>query len=373
MSDDNMQNEKTKIYEISDDNNKHQIIITIESTVKNYDKLNNFIIDLLIKQNKIINKLKLSNINNNNPKINYTLPENEQFKFTYDNNELMCKITKISTDHATYNDIKYLYQLQIIGPSKEIIEKLILEAINEKETLNIYHYSSKCGWSNDGKIHGRDMNTLIFDENVKNKIVNDINKFVNAEKIYDKYGIPYKRNYLFHGLTGTGKTSLVTVIANLTNRSIYVISFDPELTDGNLHNAVSTITSEKAILLLEDIDCIFQTRDTNMNKSNVSFSALLNILDGVSRRKSLITIITSNHVQKLDPALIRPGRVDVMIEFGKISNEQINGLLKLFDKTFSSNVIKSFSKICTSQNLTPAVVSGFLFTHCDDLSDDNHW
>lgn len=376
MSDPNHKKRKFDDINNSTITNIDNIIINIDSNSRFYDKIHIFLVELLIKQDKSINELNLLNIIfHNNRKINYILPENKQITFKYcDKTEcdMICKINKISKHCATFNEIVSLNQLQIIGPSKEIIEKLIFEACEEKETLNIYHYSPKSGWNNYDKVHRRDMSTLIFEEEMKNMIINDVNKFIDSEEDYNKYGIPYKRNYLFYGPPGSGKTSLTSVIANLTNRSIYTIAFDPELTDSILQNAINDILVEKAILLLEDIDCIFQSRNTNMNMTHVSFSALLNILDGVSRKKSLITIITSNHVQKLDPALIRPGRIDVIIEFKKISNEQIKGLFKLYNRIFSENSINKFSKLSDKQDLTAATISAFLFKHRDDILDDNN-
>jgi hypothetical protein len=340
--------------------------ITIDSTSPSYDQIQTFLCKKYIEQKKesddFIN-LRLFNVKTGEyPKISYYLPMDTNCTIQYNDQDIVCSIKKASRDHGTSFNIAYLYQMTLITKNKHIMDKMLYDACLEPETLLIYHYDPKaCYWQKYGKVQKRNEATLILNESDKYKLLDDITKFTDDEKSYEKYGMPYKRNYLFHGKPGTGKTSLVNVIANKTERSIYIISFDSDLTDTAFYNAVNDINIKKAILLLEDIDCIFQDRSTNMNNSRISFSALLNILDGVTRTKGLITIVTTNYVKKLDPALMRPGRIDMMIEFNIISLEQITGLLKLYDISLREKELKEITKICQSNELTPAVLAGFMF------------
>jgi chaperone BCS1 len=211
----------------------------------------------------------------------------------------------------------------------------------------------------------------------------DIDTFIASKEAYEKYGIPYRRNYLFHGKPGTGKTSLVNVIANRTKRPIYIISFSPAMTDESLFSAIKAMSNNiypysthESILLLEDVDCVFEARDDvgssavinaeakqEMKKSGVSFSGLLNILNGVIETNGLITFLTTNHIAKLDKALVMPGRIDMMIKFDIISSQQVTDMLKLYDITLSQAVCAQLIKICTKNNLTPAMLSAFMFRH----------
>lgn len=299
----------------------------------------------------------------NNDDGNMVLTENQD-KIETETHYVTAYRYKSSSDHGTSYAVMYQYELILWADTIDTLNKFIVDACTEKETLTIYHYNAKHGfWKTYGRVQERDPKTLILDKGIKNMILTDIKEFEEKEDVYKKFGIPYKRNYLFHGKPGTGKTTLTNVIANCTNRSIYILSFDPEMTDNVLKDAVQQIGSDKAILLLEDIDCIFQDRSSATNNSNVSFSGLLNVLDGVAKVKSLITIVTTNYVKKLDSALIRPGRIDMMVEFSVITEVQIDGLLDLYEKKLDKNIIKKLYKICKNDEIVPSALSGFLFNN----------
>lgn len=338
-------------------------------------EINEYICKKYIEQNNnndII--LRLSDIKNKDIKsVSYQIPYDKVININYNNNIITCKLYKVSGYHGTSFGVSYLSELSLTSIDKSIIENFFRNAIKNKDTLMIYHYNSRENyWKKFGKIQERDEKTLIIDKSIKNKIITDISEFIDSKDIYIKYGIPYKRNYLFYGKPGTGKTSLAKILANKTKRSIYIISFDMELTDNSLYTAINSIKDEKSILLLEDIDCIFQNRTTNLSNSLISFSCLLNILDGVTSSNSLITIITTNYIDKLDSALTRPGRIDMMIKFTTISKEQIIGLIKLYERCFSSKIVNYISKICKNKQLTASTLSGFLFRYRNtELNDTN--
>jgi chaperone BCS1 len=203
-------------------------------------------------------------------------------------------------------------------------------------------------------------------------VLADVKDFVDSVKDYVKYGMPYKRVYMLSGEPGTGKTSLSKILASATGRSLYILNFDAAMTDDKLFSAVSHLQGKKAILLLEDIDSIFKERDTNANMTHVSFSALLNILDGANVVEGLITIITTNHIELLDPALIRPLRVDKIIKFEKADADQIKRLIGLYGLDLKEVTISNIVRYASSQAMAPAGISAFLFGHRKTaLTDDN--
>lgn len=359
---------------MSQENN--MFTVKIDSNAMCYDKLNEFLCNIYLQQST--NEPLLLNLSDvktreDNNKITYKMPFNKTIELDFNGTKIMCCVKQISKDHGGNYNVIRLHQITLSCHDKDIIEKILFECQTNKDKKIIYHYKTAAhSFHEFGKVQKRDESTLILNQHDKDKILNDVKKFTESKKIYERYGIFYKKNYLFFGVPGSGKTSLVNVIAGKTDRSIYIISFDAEMTDGHLYNAMNGI-EENSILLLEDIDCVFHDRNTNRNNSKVSFSALLNILDGVTKIDGLITIITTNHVERLDPALIRPGRIDMSLKFTYISEEQIIGLLKLYDVKLNDKNMKELIKKCTLNALSPAVLSAFMFRSMDkNLNDSNY-
>lgn len=380
-SSDNKNSKKRKIISplrTKTDTHLNKFTIKVESSSDMYSSLQTFMCDMYITQysnSADFSELRASYVRaGEQPKIYYKLPEDTVITVTYEGHGIECFVQKISTDHGTNHDVVYLYELSVTADTKAILDKLIFEACEEKESLLVYHYKAEQGhWQRYGKVQKRDESTLIIKKEDKDRLMMDVDEFITAEEEYDRHGMPYKRNYLFYGKPGTGKTSLVNVIANRIKRNINIISFDSDLGDSGLYSAVNSINGEKAILLLEDIDCIFHDRSTNMNNSKVSFSALLNVLDGVSRSKGLITIITTNYVKKLDKALLRPGRTDMMIEFTVITREQIEGLLAFYKITLDHKTMSELVKLSQKHELTPSVFSGFMFRKRKSVLDSTNY
>jgi chaperone BCS1 len=186
------------------------------------------------------------------------------------------------------------------------------------------------------------------------------------------YGIPYKRTYLFEGKPGTGKTSLIFSIASMLKMNIGIVNFGPDMDDAAFMNAISTLP-ENYILLLEDVDALFIERSST-SKSYLSFSAMLNTLDGMGRKHKLITFITTNYVDKLDKALIRPGRIDYILSFYNTTKKQVKVMFEKY-RPKEINKFEEFYSIIKNKNITIAILQKFLFDNRkeeDIMKNINH-
>lgn len=145
--------------------------------------------------------------------------------------------------------------------------------------------------------------------------MDDMKRFEKSVEWYKDKGVPYRRGYLLHGPPGTGKTSFTLAIAGALNMSICYLNLGARnLNDDSLNRCLNNAPA-RSIILLEDIDAVFVQRDSVQKRrgASVSFSGLLNALDGVRSQEGRILFMTTNHPEKLDPALLRPGRADVHV------------------------------------------------------------
>ena len=216
-------------------------------------------------------------------------------------------------------------------------------------------------WTNLSQLKKRKIDSVLLDKDQVDNITKDIDKFLQEEEIYDKYGIPYKRNYLLYGLPGTGKTSLIFSLASHYNMNVAIFSFVPSIDDTIFMKCINSI-SNNCILVLEDIDGVFIDRQKDYNnKSMISFSGVLNTLDGMGRKHKLITFMTTNYKEQLDPVILRPGRIDYKLEFTYATTYQIS---KMYDFFIENKEIKEkFMKAVKNKKITTCVLQKFFFEY----------
>lgn len=240
-----------------------------------------------------------------------------------------------------------------------MLKELLLEAraqYMKKDNDNTLIYRGTCvglraepTWRRCLARASRPLSTVILSEAKKKTLVEDLSDYLapSTRRWYSNRGIPYRRGYLLYGPPGTGKSSLSLALAGHFGMRIYIVGLNSiSSNEENLSNLFAELP-RRCVVLLEDIDTagLTNTRETSTppanltengeaSKSNqpdkpanldtfgrLSLSGLLNILDGVASQEGRVLIMTTNHLDKLDSALIRPGRVDMAIEFGRADGD----------------------------------------------------
>lgn len=196
-------------------------------------------------------------------------------------------------------------------------------------------YMNGDGWTLVKRRSQRRVDTIVLPENVKADFLNDVAEYLdpNARAWYAERDLPYRRGYLLHGQPGTGKSSLSFAAAGHFDLDVYVLNL-AKVSDSTLQRLMAKLPA-RCIVLLEDIDAIESAKSREAVGSegkpaadSVTLSGLLNALDGVASEEGRVLIMTTNHVDRIDRAIIRPGRVDKMIEFGFANRQTLLGLFQ---------------------------------------------
>jgi hypothetical protein len=273
-----------------------------------------------------------------------------------------------------YNSVYYLY---LVSSGKLLMENdiknkisFILKNGNEKKKsseavikkgVSIYKFIDK-QWQNY-KLDIRNFDTIYLPKSQISEIRKEIDNFKRIEPLYKECNIPYRKGILFYGPPGTGKTSLVKALAYEYQMNIYIFNVnDDYVNDDTIIDMLNSIgNGGNKILLFEDIDTAFADKekvlhegktsndifelDDHYDESNktdagatvtvtkgkkyLTYSGLLNALDGtLSNHHGVITIMTTNYINKLGDAFLRPGRIDRKFELAECNGEQINMMAK---------------------------------------------
>lgn len=250
---------------------------------------------------------------------------------------------------------------------------------SKEKGASIYYYGSisSMHWERVSPMPKRKMETVILPKDKKDQIINDINHFFQPETRlqYEKKGINYKRGIILYGPPGCGKTSLIS--ANYFGMDVYTMSLESSyLTEEGLLKALARIPG-RSIVLFEDIDVSFPAprleerqesheriensggtggdtfkgmqKETLMgSKSGLQMKGFLNAIDGIkSNNNGIVFLFTTNHIEKLDPAILRPGRIDLRIELTYIKEPEIRDMFELYYEPTMENCGSSVSSVST--------------------------
>lgn len=259
--------------------------------------------------------------------------------------------------------------LRTLGRDQSFIRELITEArilAESQDSVRVYTWASSY-WRRTSPKLPRRLDTVILRRDQMERIVADAERFFDARDWYSARGIPYRRGYLFAGAPGTGKTSLVLALASHFNRPVYALNLGSVNGDTDLFDAITRLP-QNSILLIEDIEvstAMRQRREQDVASGSedhqplLTLSALLNAIDGFLATEGRLLVMTTNYPEKLDAALIRPGRIDLTETFDLADGDQAQRLFEHFYPDTDETV-----HLATP--LSPAKIQAIFMTHRDD-------
>lgn len=335
----------------------------------------------------------------NSATFTFSLSHNDRLTDTFDSVPVVWEHRVLPRQPQTFSwrplpEEKRAFTLKIKKSHKSLILKSYLEHIMERaneikrKNQDRYLYTNSRGGSMDARgnpwesvpfKHPSTFETLAMDPDQKQEILADLEEFANGQSFYQKTGRAWKRGYLLFGPPGTGKSSMIAAMANFLGYDIY----DLELTEVNSNSELRKLlmkTSSKSIIVIEDIDCSINLSNRKKTSSSpkpdgvggeeegnsITLSGLLNFTDGLwsccgSER---IFVFTTNHVEKLDPALLRSGRMDMHIHMSYCSYEAAKILLKNYlgfdEEDLGNSVRGELEDVINEAKMTPADVSEVL-------------
>lgn len=225
------------------------------------------------------------------------------------------------------------------------------------------HTLARHGWNAAGDVPRRSLSSIVTQGNEGEALLADVRWFYASREWYADRGVPWRRGYLLHGPPGTGKSSLIRAIASELGSDIATLDLNRStLSDDALRDALGNVP-KNALIAFEDIDAVNASREGS--KNGVSFSGLLNAIDGVAAQEGRALFMTTNHRDRLDPALIRPGRADVHVELGPIGVEAAAAMFARFFPEAGEEGA-AFVAAFGERLMAPAVLQGWLLRHHDD-------
>lgn len=231
--------------------------------------------------------------------------------------------------------------------------------------------------------HPSTFETLALDPNRKLEIMADLQAFAKGEEFYRKAGRAWKRGYLLYGPPGTGKSSMIAAMANFLSYDVYDLELTEVQTNAELRKLLIR-TTNKSIIVIEDIDCSLNLTNRSKKKrkeskgepggkpeeqsSSMTLSGLLNFTDGLwsccgSER---IFVFTTNHIERLDPALLRSGRMDVHIFMSCCTFPALKILVANYLGLEDHHLYPEMEQLINDAHMTPADVSEVLIKNRDD-------
>ena len=258
-----------------------------------------------------------------------------------------------------------------------LYSKIQDQSTKKKSNELIIRVCDKYGeWNKYSTIPARKLSSIYVPESTTTLLKTDIREFLASKPEYEAYGIPYKKTYLLTGVPGSGKTSIVKALCHEYGLNLNILAINADMDNSSVTQAFRNVSTENTALLIEDIDCLFEGR-TSKNKENsaFTFSNLINLLDGVMYKAGLIAFITTNHPELLDRALLRQGRIDLVVEMNYPRKRDVRAMMMDMLETRMPSVearsaeFERFYKMIETRQITMAALVLFVFRYREKFAE----
>ncbi|KAF5178236.1 Pentatricopeptide repeat-containing protein [Thalictrum thalictroides] len=267
----------------------------------------------------------------------------------------------------------------------------VFERVSRERRLytNNGHGSYESGWVSVPFRHPSTLDTLALEPGLKEQLTQDLTAFANGKEFYHRIGRSWKRGYLLYGPPGSGKSSLIAAMANFLCYDVYDLELT-KVSDNSELRALLIQTSNRSIIVIEDIDCSLDLTTDRLSKSKksksshthsngsdrreetgqVTLSGLLNFTDGLWSccGEERIIVFTTNHRDNVDPALVRSGRMDVHVRLGTCGIHAFKALVLNYLGLESHELFDMVESCIRSGGaLTPAEIGEMLLRNKRDV------
>ncbi|XP_057498104.1 AAA-ATPase At2g46620-like [Actinidia eriantha] len=213
--------------------------------------------------------------------------------------------------------IKKKDKRRILRPYLQHIHTVYDEIEERRREVKLYmnaqfDHQTNGRWRSIPFTHPSTLDTIAMDSDLKNKVKSDLESFLKSKQYYHRLGRVWKRSYLLYGPSGTGKSSFVAAMAKFLSYDVYDVDLS-RVSDNSDLTMLLLQTTNKSIVVIEDLDRFMAEKSTA-----VSLSSILNFMDGIVNSccgDEKVLVFTMNTKEQIDPAILRPGRIDVHIHF----------------------------------------------------------